>query len=190
VLLDTADTGRASTLTDDLESLLHEAQQQGLIERATLSQTDAQYRAMWTLREAIPMAEKIEGHMVKHDIAVSTSLVPAFVEQAQAALQRLVPGCRIVCFGHLGDGNLHYNVQAPVDMDTEVFLAKHEAAIHALVYDLALSLGGTISAEHGIGQLKRAELGQRQSATRTAWMRAIKHALDPEQRFNPGRLVP
>ena len=190
VLLDTADTGRASTLTDDLESLLHEAQQQGLIERAPLSQTDAQYRAMWTLRETIPMAEKIEGHMVKHDIAVPTSLVPAFVEQAEAALQQRVPGCRIVCFGHLGDGNLHYNVQAPVDMDTEVFLAKHEAAIHALVYDLALSLGGTISAEHGIGQLKRAELGQRQSATRTAWMRAIKHALDPEQRFNPGRLVP
>ena len=190
VLLDTADTGRASTLTDDLESLLHEAQQQGLIERATLSQTEAQYRAMWTLREAIPMAEKIEGHMVKHDIAVPTSLVPAFVEQAEAALQQRVPGCRIVCFGHLGDGNLHYNVQAPVNMDTEVFLAQHEAAIHALVYDLALSLGGTISAEHGIGQLKRAELGQRQSATRTAWMRAIKLALDPEQRFNPGRLVP
>ena len=190
VLLDTADTGRASTLTDDLESLLHEAQHQGLIERATLSQTEAQYRAMWTLREAIPMAEKIEGHMVKHDIAVPTSLVPAFVEQAEAALQQRVPGCRIVCFGHLGDGNLHYNVQAPVNMDTEVFLAQHEAAIHALVYDLALSLGGTISAEHGIGQLKRVELGQRQSATRTAWMRAIKHALDPEDRFNPGRLVP
>ena len=191
-VLDCSDNliGRHSTLHTDLETLLDEAQQQGLIERAVLSHTDTQYRAMWSLREAIPLAEKTEGHMVKHDIAVPTSLVPAFVEQAQAALQRLVPGCRIVCFGHLGDGNLHYNVQAPVNMDTEVFLAQNEAAIHALVYDLALSLGGTISAEHGIGQLKRVELGQRQSATRTAWMRAIKHALDPEDRFNPGRLVP
>ena len=136
------------------------------------------------------MAEKMEGHMVKHDIAVPTSRVPTFVAQAEAALQQAVPGCRIVSFGHLGDGNLHYNVQAPADMATETFLAQHESRIHALVYDLALSLGGTMSAEHGIGQLKRTELGQRQSATRTAWMRAIKQALDPENRLNPGRMVP
>ncbi len=190
VLLDTSDTGHTSTLTDDLETLLDQAHQQGIVNRAILSHSEAQYRAMWTLREAIPMAEKIEGHMVKHDIAVPTSRVPAFVEQAEAALQQQVPRCRIVCFGHLGDGNLHYNVQAPLDMPTEVFLTRHEASIHALVYDLALSLGGTISAEHGIGQLKRVELGQRQSPTRTAWMRAIKQALDPENRLNPGRMVP
>lgn len=190
VLLDTCDTGPSSTLTQDLEALLDDAHQQGLLSRAVLSHTDAQYRAMWTLRESIPMAEKMEGHMVKHDIAVPTSRVPTFVAQAEAALQQAVPGCRIVCFGHLGDGNLHYNVQAPADMATETFLAQHESRIHALVYDLALSLGGTMSAEHGIGQLKRTELGQRQSATRTAWMRAIKQALDPENRLNPGRMVP
>ena len=190
VLMDTADTGRHSTLHTDLETLLDEAQQQGLIERAVLSHTDTQYRAMWSLREAIPLAEKTEGHMVKHDIAVPTSQVPAFVDQAADALQALVPGCRVICFGHLGDGNLHYNVQAPTCISTEAFLAQHESAIHTVIYDLALQLGGTLSAEHGIGQLKRDELRLRQSVTSTAWMRAIKHALDPDHRLNPGRLVP
>lgn len=190
VLMDTAETGPVPHLTQDLEALLSEALSQGLIDRAVLSQSEAQYRGMWALREAIPQAEKIEGHMVKHDIGVPTSLVPRFVEAAEVALQRLVPGCRVVCFGHLGDGNLHYNVQAPPGVPTDAFLAQHEHAIHTLVYDLALSFNGTISAEHGIGQLKRNELGERQSATRTAWMRAIKTALDPNGLFNPGRLVP
>ena len=162
--------------------------QEALLVRAALEAEGLETPLVANALNGQQKKEKIEGHMVKHDIAVPTSLVPAFVEQAEAALQQRVPGCRIVCFGHLGDGNLHYNVQAPVNMDTEVFLAQHEAAIHALVYDLALSLGGTISAEHGIGQLKRAELGQRQSATRTAWMRAIKLALDPKQILNPGKI--
>ena len=190
VLIDTADTSRSSTLSDDLETLLGEALEQGLIERANLSQTEAQYLAMWHLREIIPLAEKIEGHMIKHDIAVPTSLVPDFNEQADLALQQAFPGCRIVCFGHLGDGNLHYNVQNPPNIDHDVFLREHETAVHSIVYDVAVGLGGSISAEHGIGQHKREELGQRQSAIHTAWMRAIKHALDPENRLNPGRLVP
>jgi FAD/FMN-containing dehydrogenase len=128
--------------------------------------------------------------MVKHDIAVPTSAIPAFVDQAHSALQGAFPGCRIVCFGHLGDGNLHYNVQGPASISDHAFLTDQEHAVNALVYDIALRLGGTISAEHGIGQLKRDELGTRQPAVSTAWMRAIKQALDPAGTLNPGRLVP
>jgi FAD/FMN-containing dehydrogenase len=128
--------------------------------------------------------------MVKHDIAVPTSQVPAFLSRAEAALARAFPGCRIVCFGHLGDGNLHYNVQGPPGTPDRDFLAMHEHEVNRVVYDIASSLGGTISAEHGIGQLKREELGERQSAVGTAWMRAIKQALDPQGILNPGRLVP
>jgi FAD/FMN-containing dehydrogenase len=145
---------------------------------------------MWTLRETIPLAEKIEGQMVKHDIAVPTSHIPAFVNQTEAALNLAYPGYRIICFGHLGDGNLHYNVQAPADLADQDFLAAHEHHVNQIVYDVAQALGGTISAEHGIGQLKREELGQRQSAVSTAWMRAIKQALDPAGTLNPGRVVP
>jgi FAD/FMN-containing dehydrogenase len=190
VLLDTASTRVPHELSAQLEPLLDTALVAGLIDNAVIAQTETQYRAMWTLRETIPLAEKMEGLMVKHDIAVPTSCVPDFVRQAQAALDMAFPGCRVVCFGHLGDGNLHYNVQGPAHQSDQAFLSQHEHTVNDIVYDIVQRLNGTISAEHGIGQLKRDELGARQCAVSTQWMRAIKLALDPANTLNPGRLVP
>ncbi len=172
-----------------LQTLLEQALAEGTIRNATLSQTDAQHRAMWALREGIPSAEKLEGLMVKHDIAVPTSQIPALVQQASTALERAVPGHQLVCFGHLGDGNLHFNVGAPKGSNQKAFVALHERAINTLVYDVVIALGGTISAEHGIGSLKRDEMAQRQSPVALSLMKAIKQALDPRGLMNPGRVL-
>jgi FAD/FMN-containing dehydrogenase len=190
ILLDAASSQSAPVLDTQIEDLLGEALVQGVIQGASLARNQTQYRAMWALREAIPLAERVEAMMVKHDIAVPTSRVPEFVSHAEAALGQHFPGCRVVCFGHLGDGNLHFNVQAPEGASPAAFLADHEHAVNNLVYDLAQRLGGTISAEHGIGQLKREALAQRQNGVGTLWMRAIKQALDPAGTLNPSRLVP
>jgi FAD/FMN-containing dehydrogenase len=189
VLIDASSPGSATDLTCALEDLLVAALEAGEVQLACVAQSDSQYKAMWTLRESIPLAEKMEGQMVKHDIAVPTSRIPEFVAQAEAALQSAFVGSRIVCFGHLGDGNLHYNVQAPAGMSDRAFLQAHEHAVNQIVYDIALTLGGTLSAEHGIGQLKRDELAQRQSPVGNAWMRAIKQALDPAGTLNPNKLL-
>ncbi len=190
ILMDASSSQAHSALSAQVEELLQHAMEQGWVRSASLAHNQAQYRQMWALRESLPLAEKIEGLMVKHDIAVPTSAIPAFVQSAELALQMAFPDCRIVCFGHLGDGNLHYNVQGPPSVTDLDFMAEHEHAVNAVVYDIALSLGGTLSAEHGIGQLKREELGRRQTPVGTAWMRAIKQALDPSDTLNPGRLVP
>jgi FAD/FMN-containing dehydrogenase len=174
---------------EPLEALLGQAVATGTVLDATVAQNQGQSQAMWGLREAIPMAERQEGLMVKHDIAVPTSAIPRFVHTTQEHLAHAFPGCRIVCFGHLGDGNLHYNVQGPPGMPAAAFLAAHEADVNRLVYNTALHLGGTLSAEHGIGQLKRDELSRRKSAVALGMMRAIKKALDPSNLMNPGRLI-
>lgn len=190
VLLDTASPRPEAALRASLEALLAEALAQGLIDEALVSHNEAQYRAMWALREAIPMAEKLAGQMVKHDIGVPSSRIPAFLRATVPALQQAFPGAQVVCFGHLGDGNLHFNVQGPPDMPTPDFLAAHEQAVNSIVYAHVQALGGTISAEHGIGQLKRKALGDHQGPVATQWMRAIKAALDPAGTLNPRRLVP
>ncbi len=190
VLLDTASPRPEAALRASLEALLAEALAQGLIDEALVSHNEAQYRAMWALREAIPMAEKLAGQMVKHDIGVPSSRVSAFLRATEPALQQAFPGCQVVCFGHLGDGNLHFNVQGPADTPTAAFLATHERAVNAIVYAQVQALGGTISAEHGIGRLKREALAEHQSPVATQWMRAIKAALDPAGTLNPRRLVP
>lgn len=189
VLLDAAGPQTAVPLQHALEDLINQAMAQGQATNASLSMSQAQYRAMWQLRETIPMAEKIEGMMVKHDIGVPTSAVPTFVEQSQTALQTAFPGCRIICFGHLGDGNLHYNVQAPKGLSDAEFLRLHEHQVNTIVYDLVMQLNGTISAEHGVGQLKKAELLERADPVRLQLMRRIKYTLDPAGLLNPGRMV-
>ncbi|WP_338440320.1 FAD-binding oxidoreductase [uncultured Aquabacterium sp.] len=190
VLLDTASPRPEAALRASLEALLAEALGQGLIDEALVSHNEAQYRAMWALREAIPMAEKLAGQMVKHDIGVPSSRIPAFLRATVPVLQQAFPGCQVVCFGHLGDGNLHFNVQGPPDMPTPAFLAAHEQAVNGIVYAQVQALSGTISAEHGIGRLKREALAEHQSPVATQWMRAIKAALDPAGTLNPRRLVP
>ncbi|MCA0175340.1 MAG: FAD-binding oxidoreductase [Proteobacteria bacterium] len=148
-----------------------------------------QAQQLWALREAIPLAQSREGLNIKHDIALPISAIPAFVAEADAAVLQAAPGARLVTFGHLGDGNLHYNVQAPEGIDAAAFLAAHEAPINQLVYDTVQRHGGSFSAEHGIGALKVAELAARKPPAALAMMRAIKTALDPHGTLNPGRLL-
>jgi FAD/FMN-containing dehydrogenase len=171
------------------EALLAQAIEQGCATDAVVAQTVAQSRAMWHLRESIPLAQSEEGPNIKHDIALPVSQIDAFVQDTDATLARALPGSRLVTFGHLGDGNLHYNLQPPPGADACAFLAAHEALANRIVYDAVCERGGTISAEHGIGVLKRDELAQRKSPVALDLMRRIKAALDPHNLMNPGRLL-
>ncbi len=159
-------------------------------DRAVLAHTDAQSLALWAVREHIPLAEKAEGLMVKHDIGLPTSAIPEFVATMQHAIAARWPGARIVCFGHLGDGNLHFNVQPPEGQRHADALAAFEPEVNAVVFDAVCARAGTISAEHGIGALRAQELQRRASPVALRLMRAIRQALDPEGLFNPGRLLP
>jgi FAD/FMN-containing dehydrogenase len=148
-----------------------------------------QSRQLWHLRESIPLAQAEEGLNIKHDISLPTSGIPAFLASTDAALVQAFPGVRLVSFGHLGDGNLHYNVQAPADVAADTFLHAHEQAVNTLVYRAVIAHGGSISAEHGIGVLKRDALPHYKSAVALALMRSIKQALDPHGLMNPGRVL-
>jgi FAD/FMN-containing dehydrogenase len=189
VLLELSDGESEAHARALFEGLLEQALEQGVIGDAAVAENVAQSRAMWHLRESIPLAQAEEGLNVKHDIALPVSRIPAFVASTDAALRAAFPGVRLVDFGHLGDGNLHYNVQAPEGVVPAEFLRAHEAAINSLVYDAVGAHGGSISAEHGIGALKRDELAQRKSPVALELMRAIKRALDPHNVLNPGRVL-
>jgi FAD/FMN-containing dehydrogenase len=189
VLIELSDHESEPHARERFESLLADAFERALIADAAVAESVAQSRAMWHLREAIPLAQAEEGLNVKHDIALPVSALAAFCAEAGAALANAVPGARLVNFGHLGDGNLHYNVQAPEGGDAAAFLRDHEPALNALVYERVAAHGGSISAEHGIGVLKRDELPQYKDATALAIMHRIKSALDPQGVFNPGRLI-
>jgi len=160
-----------------------------VVQDAVVAQSLAQAQNLWQVRENISLAQSQEGLNIKHDISVPVSQIPAFVAKTHARLASEVPGVRLVTFGHLGDGNLHYNVQAPEGVDAAVFLHEQEASINALVYEQVSQLGGSISAEHGIGSLKVAALAQHKSPVALDLMRSIKAALDPDNRLNPGRVL-
>ncbi len=189
VLVEQSDTEGEAHAQGLFEGLLEAALERGCIADAAVAGSIAQSRAMWHLRESIPLAQAEEGPNVKHDIALAVSRIPAFVESTDAALAAAFPGIELVDFGHLGDGNLHYNVQAPAGQSGAEFLARHEKTVNAIVYDAVAAHGGSISAEHGIGVLKREELQARKSPVALALMRSIKQALDPAGRMNPGRLL-
>ena len=172
-----------------LQALLARAMAEGLVAHAALAVNEAQRKAMWHLRETIPLAERAEGLMVKHDIGMPTSAIPAFIDTAGGRIARRWPASRVVCFGHLGDGNLHYNVQPPPDAASGQALIAFEREVNALVFDEVQALRGTLSAEHGIGVLRRDELARRKPAAALAMMRAIKLALDPQGILNPGRVI-
>ena len=189
VLLEHSDDEGPAQAQARFESLLEAALEAGCIGDAVVAGSIAQSRALWQLRESIPLAQAEEGVNIKHDIALAVSAIPAFVDSTEAALTRAFPGMRLVNFGHLGDGNLHFNVQAPAGEDPAVFLERHEHAVNELVHDAVQARGGSFSAEHGIGALKRDELAARKPAVALALMRSIKQALDPSNRMNPGRVL-
>ncbi len=189
VLLEQSDNEGQEQARARFEALLSEALERGLIEDAVVAESLQQSQGLWHVRESIPLAQSEEGLNIKHDIALPVSAVPDFVLQTDAALAAAIPGVRLVNFGHLGDGNLHYNVQAPAGGDAARFLAEREAEVNRIVYDAVQRLGGSISAEHGVGQLKPEEIAQRKSAVEIALMHRIKAALDPQGRLNPGRVL-
>jgi FAD/FMN-containing dehydrogenase len=189
VLLEAADSDGEDAARTRFESLLASAIEAGEVQDAVVAESLAQSAALWHVRESIPLAQAEEGLNIKHDIALPVSAIPAFVAQTDAALAARWPGIRLVNFGHLGDGNLHYNVQAPAGADGRAFLEAHERAVNTVVFDALAPFGGTFSAEHGIGLLKRDELAARKDKTALALMRAIKGALDPANLMNPGRVL-
>ncbi|MDR0775087.1 MAG: FAD-binding oxidoreductase [Azonexus sp.] len=154
----------------------------------TVAHSQAQAKQLWALRENISEAQKIEGLSIKHDIAVPLSRIADFLAQADAALAAAFPGIRVVAFGHVGDGNLHYNLSQPESGDNTAFIAQ-QPTVHRLVHDIVHVLDGSISAEHGLGQLKREEILRYKSAPEMALMRALKQALDPRGLMNPGKLL-
>lgn len=159
------------------------------VEDAVMAQSAAQAAALWALRESLPEAERRDGPGVHHDIAVAVAAMPAFTMAATARVEAAFPGARVIAFGHLGDGNLHFNVRAPAGVDGGAWLAPRRAEITALVHDLVTAAGGSISAEHGIGVLKRADLARLGNPAKLAAMRAIKAAIDPMNIMNPGKVV-
>jgi FAD/FMN-containing dehydrogenase len=161
-----------------------------LAEDATIAGNAAQGEALWRLRESISEAERIDGAAAKHDIAVPVAAAPAFVMRATDAVEARFAGARVIAFGHVGDGNIHFNVRAPAGRDSAAWVADEGAAVSAFVHDLIQAEGGSLSAEHGIGQMKRAEFARLADPARIAAMRAIKDALDPLGIMNPGKLLP
>ncbi|MDZ4145935.1 MAG: FAD-binding oxidoreductase [Burkholderiales bacterium] len=188
-LIENSDHESESHARTQFERLLELALAQGCVTDAVVAENLAQARRLWHIRESIPMAQAEEGLNIKHDISIPVSRIPAFCATTDALLQREIPGVRLVNFGHLGDGNLHYNVQAPEGSDAAAFLRDHEAQVNTRVFDSVLAFGGSISAEHGIGSLKVDKLPHYKSPVALDMMRAIKQALDPQGIMNPGRVV-
>ncbi len=189
VLLEHSDAENQAHATGLLESLFGAGLERGLVEDAAFATSVEQSNAMWHLRESITLAQVAEGANIKHDISLPISAIEEFVAATDAALTRAFPGVRLVDFGHLGDGNLHYNVQGPPGEAADAFTARCEKDITAMVYDAVAARGGSISAEHGIGMLKREELIARKSSVALDMMHAIKRALDPAGVLNPGRVL-
>ena len=170
-----------------VERWLGEQMAAGAVADGVVAASEAQAKKLWALRENISEAQKIEGVSIKHDIAVPVSRIPDFLSTADAALAAAFPGIRVVAFGHVGDGNLHYNLSKPGAQDNAVFLAS-QAEVNRIVHDTVHALNGSISAEHGIGQLKREEILRYKSATEIALMQTVRQALDPRGLMNPGKL--
>jgi FAD/FMN-containing dehydrogenase len=161
----------------------------GWVTDAVVAESLTQAQGLWQIRESIPLAQATEGLNIKHDISIPVSRIPQFIEETDALLQAKIPGIRLVNFGHLGDGNLHYNVQAPAGADGPAFLKNHEDEVNTWVFDQVKAFKGSISAEHGIGSLKADKLSHYKDPTALAMMKAIKLALDPQNIMNPGRVI-
>lgn len=171
-----------------VEDVFTQAMEAELTVDAALAESDAQRQAFWHLRESMSPAQKPEGGSIKHDVSVPIAKVPEFIHQASQAVEDYMPGVRIVAFGHMGDGNIHFNISQPIGADKEEYLS-HWRAMNEIVHNLALSMDGSISAEHGIGQLKKDELAHIKGGIEIELMRRIKRSFDPNNIMNPGKLI-
>ena len=189
VLLELSDSESEEHARALFERLMEEALEEGIVEDAVVAENLAQSQAFWDLREHIPLAQAEEGLNIKQDISVPISSIGRFIDETDALIAKAVPGARMVTFGHLGDGNLHYNVQAPEGVDPKQFLAEYQKRINTLVYEQVHAHRGSISAEHGLGQLKVDEAMRYKSPVEVRLMQTIKAALDPENLMNPGKVV-
>ena len=188
VLLELSDAESGQHAEAMLEALATAAFERGLASDTVVANSLSQSASLWALRERISEAQATEGKNIKHDIALPISRIADFIADTDAALQAHFPGCRMVTFGHLGDGNLHYNVSAPAGQDADAFLLS-QPAVNLLVHDSVHRYGGSISAEHGLGALKRDEIRRYKSGTEMDMMMAIKRALDPLNLMNPGKVL-
>jgi FAD/FMN-containing dehydrogenase len=175
-------------LLEWVEQLLAKQIADGLVQDAVFAQSGAQRDDLWRIRENIPEAQKREGASIKHDISVTTPDLPAFIVEATAAILKVTPTARVVSYGHMGDGNLHFNASEPLQGDRATFEAA-KPAINQAVHQLVARYRGSISAEHGIGRLKREELTHYKSAEELALMKSIKRAIDPKGIMNPGKVI-
>jgi FAD/FMN-containing dehydrogenase len=171
-----------------IEEILADGLERGLIVDAALAANLAQAATLWRLRETMPDSQKPEGASIKHDISVPVAAIPEFIERASKVVQQVVPGARVVCFGHMGDGNLHFNISQPVGANGEAFLGRYHD-MNKAVHDVVRALSGSISAEHGIGTLKREELIATAPPLAIDLMRRVKQAFDPLGIMNPGKVI-
>lgn len=188
LLIELASSAEGDWLSPILEQALADAREQGAISAYRLAGSADEIDAFWHLRESLPPAQTAEGASIKHDIALPVSTLPAFINTALAAITRQLPSIRPCPFGHVGDGNLHFNLTRPPDMGDAEFKAM-APMFHRLVHDLVSDMGGSIAAEHGVGRLKVAEIGERKQAVEIDMLAAVKRALDPDNRLNPGVMV-
>lgn len=175
---------------DKVAALIGAAIETSEVADATIAASEAQAEALWALRENISEAERRDGISVKHDVSVAVAEMPRFMRGATHAVTEAFPGARVLAFGHLGDGNVHFNVRNPVGEGASHWFARNNVAVSRLVHDLVTEAGGSMSAEHGIGQLKLAEFARLAGPARLAALRAIKQGMDPLGIMNPGKLVP
>ena len=189
VLLENSDHESESHARHLFENLLEAAMNAGCVTDAVVAENMSQAQALWQIRESITSAQAQEGLNIKHDISIPISQIPAFVEATDAVLLKEIPGVRLVNFGHLGDGNLHYNVQAPQGQDDKVFVREMEDRVSTLVFESVARFKGSISAEHGIGSQKVDKLPRYKDPVALGMMRSIKQALDPQNIMNPGRVI-
>jgi FAD/FMN-containing dehydrogenase len=175
-------------LTEELEVVLAQAIEDGVLDDATIAASEAQYKGLWYLRESMSEVQGREGGSIKHDVSVPVSGVAEFIDCATAACEAAMPEVRVCAFGHVGDGNIHFNLSQPVGMEEAAFLGRWER-FNRIVHDIVAAMGGSIAAEHGIGLIKRDELLLYKDPVAIDLMRTLKRALDPENILNPGKVV-
>jgi len=188
VLVELSDSTEGGALDTLLEEALGSAAEEGIVQDGALAASGTQRNEFWALRENVSEAQKVDGASIKHDVSVPVSQVPKLIERADAELARRYPDIRIVAFGHVGDGNIHYNCSKAERQEAQAFFAQ-AADVNHVVYEVVRSLGGSISAEHGLGQLKREEIKEYKGALELEMMRSVKKALDPHGLMNPGKVL-